>query len=209
MATRLCQFRLRNHRIRTYRKTCSHPSRIQGNDMSITTITPVGKNLGNGHHILTSADFNSDSGQVNAFTTISNTNKLGGFHSRVQFTYFGDHGQVLGAGGLDFGIPQAPIIGAAQHSQNWVLQAPQGTQGLRMEQFWNPHWPLDQVAQGIANALGDLGNTFNNGPQALDTWQQENDTTVEIVVIVIVVAATALCIAGVIPACAVVITVAA
>lgn len=177
--------------------------------MSVTTVTPVGKNLGNGHHILTSADFDPGTGQVHAHTTISNTNKLGGFHARVQFTYFGDHGQTLGTEGLDFGIGQAPLIGAAQHTQDWVLHAPQGTQGLRMDQFWHPHWPLGQVGQGIANALGDLGHTFSQGAQALDAWQSDNNTTIEIVVIVIVVAGTILCAAGVIPACAVVFTVAA
>lgn len=169
--------------------------------MTIANISPTKADLGSGHFMVSSAMLDDSNGRCHVHTDMTSTNKLSGFHGQTKMFFFGDHGQTLAAPGQDFECDQAPIFGAAHSHHDWDIQAPAGTQGFGMAQFWHPHWPLGDVGNAMGSFFTDLGKAFNDFGSWLGSQQG-----LAVVFVVIVVVGTALCLAGVIPSCMVVFT---
>lgn len=52
--------------------------------MTITSIGPVQKDLGDGHFMVTSLDFDDVANKMNVYPDLTTTNKVSGFHGQVR-----------------------------------------------------------------------------------------------------------------------------
>jgi hypothetical protein len=162
--------------------------------MTITSMGPTHKNLGNGHFMVTTLDFDDVANKLHVHSDLTSTNKWTGFHGQVRPVFFGDKGQNLGSVGNDLECDQAPIFGAAHKSYDYDIDTPPGTQGLGLAQFWHPHWPLGQIGAALGTAFTDIGDAINGFGQ----WVEQNGgTLLEIGFVLLVIAGTALCLAGI------------
>jgi hypothetical protein len=117
-------------------------------------ILPRTVNLGAGHYMVTTAELDPASLIVSFTEHMTCTNKLGGFTGGVLLTYVDSENHIVGNSGVQQnGIGQAPLIGAAHRTINWNGLAPDGTTGLLLAQFYDPH-------NRLFGALGDIGNAF-------------------------------------------------
>jgi hypothetical protein len=178
--------------------------------MTVTSIGPVHKDLGNGHFMVTSLDFDDVANKLHVHSDLTTTNKVSGFHGQVRPIFFGDQGQNLGSVGNDLECDQAPLFGAAHKSYDYDIDTPPGTQGIAVAQFWHPHWPLGQIGDALGTAFTDIGGFV----QGLGQWIDQNGgTLLEIGFVLLVIAGTALCISGALAtagiSCAVLLVVAA
>jgi len=117
-------------------------------------IPPRRVDLGNGHYMVTTAEFDDASRAVSFTENMTCTNKLAGFTGGVLLTYLNSDQKIIGNSGVQQnGINQAPLIGASHRTINWNNVAPEGIQGLLVAQFWDPH-------NRIGAGLGDIGEGF-------------------------------------------------
>jgi hypothetical protein len=159
-------------------------------------IPPQRHNLGEGHFMVSSAELHLETGAVRADVHLTSTNKFSGFHGGVAVSFYDGTGAQIGVERRDFGCAQAPIFGAAHANYTWDLQAPPGTAGYALAQYWHPHWPLPQLFQAMDAFFGDILEVVEGGIDATDQWCAANpDACRAITFAVFVIAATALCVA--------------
>jgi hypothetical protein len=117
-------------------------------------IPPRRLDLGNGHYMVTTAEFDPASRVVTFTEVMTCTNKFSGFTGGVLLSYLDSNNKVIGNSGVQQnGLGQAPLIGASHRPISWNGLAPEGTDGMLLAQFWDPH-------DRIGGAFEDIGNAF-------------------------------------------------
>lgn len=110
---------------------------------------PVHLDLGLGHHMETSFRTSPD-GAVRATTTLTCTNKLIGFTAGAQVMFVDKQGKSLGSSEIgQWGIDQAPVIGAAHRTIDWFASAPAGTDDIALNQFWAPKSRFNEIVVAV------------------------------------------------------------
>jgi hypothetical protein len=107
--------------------------------------------------MVTTAEFDDES-RIASFTeNMTCTNKIAGFTGGVLLAFIDESGSVLGTSGVQQnGINQAPLFGAAHRTITWNGLTPEGTKGMLLAQFWDPH---NRLGDGLLN-IGDAFLVF-------------------------------------------------
>lgn len=113
------------------------------------------KDLRSGHYIASDAEWGPSSGNVACNVHLTNTNKILGFTAAAKVLFYGYDGKLLGSDQRAFGINQTALIGAVHRNETWSTQAPAGTAGFALSQFWDPRYRVDlePLGQAIENFL--------------------------------------------------------
>lgn len=132
-----------------------------GTDTSPQLNVPVvTKNLGDGHWISSSVEM-LPSRQVTAHTTLTCTNKILGFTGGAKLLYLGKNGERIGESpSQQWGINQAPIIGAAHREEDWFDSAPQGTHDLALVMFWAPKNRFGDILAAVEQVAHDAYQVY-------------------------------------------------
>lgn len=147
-------------------------------DWSILMLPPQRLDLGNGHYMVTDAEFHPASRMASFHLTETCTNKLFGFTGGVKLLYYDAAGTLLGdSGTLQYGIGQAPIFGAGHRSETWNGQAPPGTVSLGLAQFADPHnrFPIfDEIGNAFSAGFRDIKHAASDIGKAVSDFCSQN-----------------------------------
>jgi hypothetical protein len=170
-------------------------------EWSIKTIPPQVVDLGNGHYIVSDVEFDPSSNNVVCNVHLTNTNKIFGFTGAAKVLFYGADGKLLGSAQQSYGVNPAPLIGATHRNENFSTQAPLGTEGFALSQYWDPHnrinVDLGPLSQAIDGFFAEVGIFLASGFNAANEWCKQNPNDCQdIMFAIFVIAGTALCLAS-------------
>jgi hypothetical protein len=161
------------------------------------TIPPQTANLGNGHYIQSSVDFDPSSMTVVCHMHETCTNHLVGFTAAANVIFYGGDGKKLGSAAQQLGCG-SNLFQTAHADFTWSTQAPDGTQGIGLTQYWDPHnrinIDLGPLGQEIGDFFNDVGTFLAAAFDAPVEWcNQHPDDCNNLMFVLFVLGATALC----------------
>jgi hypothetical protein len=145
--------------------------------MTILTIPPHTKDLGNDHYIGYDAELDTVSLQARCDVHETCTNKIAGFTGGVQLFYYGNDRRLISSSQVhQYGLSQAPLIGASHRNEGFDETAPSGTAGFAVAAFWDPKDRFGEFSAAIGQFFTDVGHAIDNAFGLSDRWCLQNQT---------------------------------
>ena len=151
--------------------------------MTVQLIPLQTANLGSGHWMQSTAEFDDTSLYVSFTEHMTCTNKGEGFTGGVQLNYYDGDGNYLDCSAVQQnGIGQAPIIGAGHRTIVWPppptrVQVPAGTAAMLLCQFHDPHnraGMLGQFGEWLQGICSDIRDFVAGRLDQFANWSKQH-----------------------------------
>jgi len=167
---------------------------------AIRTIPLQTANIGNGHYIQASVDFDPSSNTAVCHGLLTCTNHFIGFTAAAKVLFYGSDGKIIGSAEQQFGLG-SDVFSVTHRSFSFSAQAPEGTQGFGLSQYWDPHGRIDidlgPLGQEINQFFNDVGTFLAAAFSAPNEWCNQNPNDCQSIIFALfIIGGTALCLAS-------------
>ena len=164
--------------------------------MALYQISPMHKKWEQSYYAISSMEYNDTTGQVFVDQSLTNTFKLAPYRAGAAALFFGGDKSQIGRSDFSLECPPGGIFGGAGHaSHQWQMQAPAGTEGFALVQYYHPEG-LAAAGEAVGNFFVDIGQVIAEAATAAEKWCDQNSQLCgAIAMTAFIIGGTALCLA--------------